>query len=832
MRHVLRVSSQGIVGVVGAIALGGLFVASGAAQSGNPDASQIYAKKATWAETMVATRANYSQWCGQTGVSCGPWYTTGPLKAKGFGDALFPEKGVDLNAKAKKGQTLWKKGGEWPDGQVHMLTAPDSASTYLYRTITVPNAMKVKGSFGSDDGIEVWLNGKKIHSNNVPRGPAPDQDVIDLDLKVGQNGLLVKIFNIGGGHGFYFRVSLDPLLPAWDRLKNDFPLQAKWMPQDVPNGDYLSWFRKADSVDVEKHMIQRCLGQIGSAGSELQKEYQSLCQANAPGSDPRWLAIYEKPLELRGKVCAARELLKQVNLATVRRAIEDLNKTYGDRYRNGAEVLNRLANHEKLMAEVSGRLDRGDTEVCKQIEEVVAFQREALAANPLLDFDKLLVLKRKTNNLGLPQNWQGNCAVARSGYDNEIDLLSLASSGREMKTLFRPDGNGSKFVGDIDLYFDADKMLLSMPDSHGRFQIWEIRADGSGLRQVTPDEGRDIDNYDACYLPDDRIMFASTRCFQGIPCVGGGNTVANLCIMNPDGSGIRMLCFDQDHNWCPTVLNNGRVIYTRWEYSDTPHYFSRLLFHMNPDGTNQMAYYGSNSYWPNSTFYARPIPNHPTAIVAVVSGHHGVPRMGELVVFDPARSRFEADGAVQRIPGAGKKVEAPIVDTLVDGSWPRFLHPYPLSDKYFLVSCQPTPQSLWGLYLVDVFDNMTLLKEVPGYALLEPVPFRKSSRPPVVPDRVKPNQREGAVYLTDIYSGPGLKGVAKGTVKKLRIYEFHYTYPEIGGHQNIGMEGPWDVHRILERCRCMRTVRPPSRCRRTRRWPFSRSTARARRCSS
>ncbi len=102
-----------------------------------------------------------------------------------------------------------------------------------------------------------------------------------------------------------------------------------------------------------------------------------------------------------------------------------------------------------------------------------------------------------------------------------------------------------------------------------------------------------------------------------------------------------------------------------------------------------MEYYGSNSYWPNSIFYARPIPGHPTKVVAVISGHHGVPRMGELVIFDPAKGRHEADGAVQRIPGYGKKVEPIIGDALVDGSWPKFLHPYPLSDKYFLVSCKP-----------------------------------------------------------------------------------------------------------------------------------------------
>ncbi len=165
----------------------------------------------------------------------------------------------------------------------------------------------------------------------------------------------------------------------------------------------------------------------------------------------------------------------------------------------------------------------------------------------------------------------------------------------------------------MDLNFDADKMLFSMPGSNGRWQIWEIKADGTGLRQVTLGEEPDVDNYDPCYLPDGRIIFGSTACFHGVPCVGGGNTVANLFRMDADGKNVRQLCFDQDHNWCPTVLNDGRVLYTRWEYSDTPHYFTRLLFHMNPDGTGpdgvlrqQLATGRTRSSTPG------PIPNHPS----------------------------------------------------------------------------------------------------------------------------------------------------------------------------------------------------------------------------
>ena len=480
-------------------------------------------------------------------------------------------------------------------------------------------------------------------------------------------------------------------------------------------------------------------------------------------------------------------------------ALADQIATQAGKYARGPELLGRLNELAQGVRAAEAARDGGDQGARQRLADLAgkfeALQREILLANPLLNFDKLLLVKRSAGRMGLPQNWQANCSLAKHDYDNEIAVLAPVGPQGNLTTFLKP--KNSEFVGDLKLDFDADKLLFSMPGLHDRWQVWELKADGTGLRQVTPGDEPDVDNFDPCYLPDGRIIFSSTLAFHGVPCVGGSDSVANLCIMKADGTGIRQLCFDQDQNWCPTVLNNGRVIFTRWEYSDIPHYFSRILFHMNPDGSGQMALYGSNSYWPNSLFYAKPVPGHPTKLIAVISGHHGSPRMGELILFDPAKGRFEADGAVQRIPGNGQKVEPVIRDGLVEGSWPKFLHPFPLSDKYFLVSSQPTPQSKWGIYLVDTFDNMTLIKEVEGYALLEPIPFRKTVKPPVLPDRIDLTKKSATVYLADIYAGPGLKGVPRGTVKKLRLYEPHYAYPGMGGHINIGIDGPWDVHRIL-----------------------------------
>jgi formylglycine-generating enzyme required for sulfatase activity len=481
------------------------------------------------------------------------------------------------------------------------------------------------------------------------------------------------------------------------------------------------------------------------------------------------------------------------DLKALRLAIEDLNATYGERYPGGQQFAERLAALEKR--------EKTAGQAPEFAAEVKALRQEALLANPLLDFDRLLLVRRGENQLGLPQNWQGNCSLPPTGYRNEIAVLSPVGPSGKLTPLFTPEGG--RFVGDVDLHPNADRMLFSMPDFDAsykrRWAIWELRADGTGLRRVSPADEPEVgyDWYDPCYLPDGRIIFGGTACFQGVPCVGGGYQVANLYLLDPKTGNVRQLTFDQDHDWCPTVLNNGRVLYTRWEYSDAAHYFTRVLFHMNPDGTQQAELYGSNSYWPNSLYYARPVPGHPSKIVAIVSGHHGAARMGELVLLDPAQGRHETDGVVQRIPRKGQPVLPTIEDKLTEHSWPKFLHPWPLSEKYFLVACKPEPDALWGIYLVDIFDNRVLLREEPGDALLEPLPFRASALPPTIPDKADPAQTEAVVYLQDIYSGPGLAGVPRGTVKRLRVYEFHFAYPNTGGHLNIGIDGPWDARRIL-----------------------------------
>jgi len=597
-------------------------------------------------------------------------------------------------------------------------------------------------------------------------------------------------------------------LDLWDRLARDFPTggprrEMKWTREDrILEADW----RPGDWADLARRYA-RAARRVPA----LAREGERLA---AGVRDARGLEAVRQ-VYLRSRRVAetlARRWPHEVE--SLRLALEDLVETFGPRYPKGRAYLDRLEDLAEAlpeaMAAATGTLAEVDRAE-RLAEALDALRCEALLANPLLDFDRLLLIRRVPHGdarrpdgtgyglgeyIGLPrQSSKCNPNIERPmDWDNEIAVLSPVRPEGRFGRLHRPEGR--RLITDLDLHWDADRLLFSMPGSHNKWQIFEIGTDGRGLRQVTPGDQPDVHNYDACYLPDDRIAFISTAPLQGVPC-NASVIVGMLFTMEADGSNIRQVAFEQDHDYCPSVTNDGRILYLRWDYTDTPHVWNRMLFTMNPDGSGQMEYYGANSYWPNGIFFARAVPDHPTKVVGIVTGHH-VGRVGELVLFDPNRGRFETDGVVQRIPGRGKPVEPLIQDKLTEFSWPKFLHPWPLSQKYFLVSCKPTPDALWGIYLVDVFDNMVLVKAVEGEVLLEPIPLKPRPRPPVVAPRTEPGRRDALVYLQDVYAGPGMAHVPRGTVKRLRLFTYHFGYQRIAGiDHRVGADGPWDVKRIL-----------------------------------
>jgi len=360
------------------------------------------------------------------------------------------------------------------------------------------------------------------------------------------------------------------------------------------------------------------------------------------------------------------QYVRSFDFESLRLAVIDLIETFGQEYTNGGQYLDRLDSLRKLSKtaiDSFGR-DNNSTKVnlLKLADELEKLRYDSLLSNPLLDFDKLLLLKRKRGQLGLPVNHKCNTGIERTGYDNEIAILEPMRPDGKLRTLYRPAAG--EFVGEMDLHYDAEKLLFTMPKGPA-WQIFEIGTDGSHLLQVSRGEHPDVDNFDACYLPDGRIVFASTASYTAVPCWHGVERACNIYLMDADGGNVRQLCYDQDLDLHPAVLPTGQVIFSRWDYTGPMHIYLRPLMVMNPDGTGRRAVYGSNSYWPNALYFPRGIPGAPGKIIAVIAGYHGVPRMGELGLIDTTKGWQNADGVVQRIPGRGKAVQT----VVRGGSW-------------------------------------------------------------------------------------------------------------------------------------------------------------------
>ncbi len=435
--------------------------------------------------------------------------------------------------------------------------------------------------------------------------------------------------------------------------------------------------------------------------------------------------------------------------------------------------------------------------------------------------DFLAVRRGDGNAMGLPANWQGNSSVPVCGYSNALVRVKLdkTTAATSVTTLLESDS----FIGDVAIDYSLANVAFSTrkPEEAKRGPAPKNGAHGgigeSGwcvaemdlacpgvIRELTPTDTPDIDYYDPMYLPDGRMFLVGTVGFQGVPCVGGADQVGNLLLRHPDGS-LRRISFDQDNNWNPVMLPNGRCLYLRWEYTDSAHYFARILMTMNPDGSDQQEFYGSNSYWPNSLFFTKPVPGSSTRFFGIVTGHHGVRRKGELVKFDVAKGRREVAGAVQKLPGWGKKVEPVTADRLVNDAHQFFLHPYPLSDDGVLVAMQDYAHARhFFIAYVDVFDNQwpILVSAKDDFNYLEPRPLERREKPFEVARRVDESKTNALVNVVSVYDGPGLAGVPKGTVKKLRVFNYEYCprksgKKSCGGHYLIGMEGPWDCRVMI-----------------------------------
>ena len=141
-----------------------------------------------------------------------PWYQIGPFTADNF-DQLHAKEFVAAsvsNYDQPVGELKWTE-NNLADGKVHALPLGNLAATYLHRRVSLAQATNLTLSLGSDDSITVWVNGEKVHDNKVSRAPAADQDKVKVELRAGENDLLVKVSNNQSGAGFFFNVGSSDL---------------------------------------------------------------------------------------------------------------------------------------------------------------------------------------------------------------------------------------------------------------------------------------------------------------------------------------------------------------------------------------------------------------------------------------------------------------------------------------------------------------------------------------------------------------------------------------------------------------------------------------------
>lgn len=404
-------------------------------------------------------------------------------------------------------------------------------------------------------------------------------------------------------------------------------------------------------------------------------------------------------------------------------------------------------------------------------------KRTIFMKDPLIDFSKLLFVDVPCYDA---LNHESMHRVFPQAQNNEGRLMTLDGLG--------PEGSLEDLTGQRgmfwrpDLSFDAQKVLFCMrPEGERTFHLYETSVDGGSIRQIT--HGL-YDDLDPIYLPDGNIMFLSNR----------GNSYARCAVAHPsyvvsrcdsEGKDIYVVSMSNEPEYTPCLLPDGRVMYTRWEYTDKELMRIQSLWTMNPDGTNVATLWGNQSTWPDMLVEARPIPGS-RRIIFSGQGHHDIVH-GCIGKIDPTEG-FNYPHGLTRLTwerswaevgnGPAEKLENP--DYHVSGRFEGYRCPYPLSEELFLVSARRSGDARFSLYLMDVWGNRELIHRG-KYDILYAMPVRPRERPRAIPDQVAwPGpQREGrtpepgVLFSNNVFEG--LPAAVRDQAKYVRVIHQEYT---------------------------------------------------------
>lgn len=775
----------------------------------------LYDRQASLAETMRATRERTRAWQAAQEEARRAVKVEGWQQLKlGAGETLDPAGPLNPALRWTKCRT---------DEAGHPSLGSKPAADFIAVTITAskPVALTLElsrqekyGGFAyrpppSGAGVKeadalVWVNGRPVPLRNrlagyerVPVGKRRglhEALLVDLPLSAGENRLEVALAK-GAQKAWFNLVRLDPSpVPAlWAMIEHDFPRERNPLLEQVDFGWFdpaAGWFAQGAEPALEKRFLDESIGALGDEGN-------ALCQrCEKRGEDGDWLGLCAAAAELRA---ALRDL---DGLAA---AVEELRAAFAGEYPGERWLARAAALRRQLLAAAEAP---GEAVLL----EIETLQSEALVrGNPLLAGKRLLFVKRPTYD---SDHYYDEFIQGIKRFGGALSVLSLESG--EVRDLAPQLGDG--LFDRYDLSFDAKRVVFNYkPPKPGGFRVYEIGVDGSGLRQVTqppPDEEARIATYSAwpreelardpcryghwsddmhpCYLPDGGIAFTSTRVEQGVLCGGHSLTVANLHRIHPDGSGLQRLSQGALSEFCPTVMNDGRILYNRWEYVDKGAGAVQSLWAMAPDGSRSQEVYGNNITTPAVFNQARHVPGRDDLLVCLGAGHCPG-NIGAIILVDMHKEKRTGDAMQVLTPGSLPKGNWALRQ-FRNGRWitdiygPWYCDPFPLTTpesesvagKFFLVSCNPDGEwndpAGYGLYLLDVFGNRVLIHRDPAISCWQARPLEARAAPPVLPLESREvalggesEAGEATVLLTDVYQG--LDGVTPGTVKYLRVME-------------------------------------------------------------
>ena len=725
----------------------------------------------------------------------GIWHTIGPFdndNGKGFSKAYPPELGVDFKAsyKGKGGKSVsWKPRPGFKDGAVVDLLPhfkPNlNITVYLARSVTASRACEVELEMGSDDTITLWINGKQHLANDAARPCRLGDENVTVPLKKGANTLLLKICQGKLWFGFAFKA-----------LGADLP---------TAKGEIPSQFRMLEMIRSGRRKSSRF------ATPELTLRAEALI-----------LPTDRDPADIVLRRTAA--LLK--NIRNMKGA-PDLSAE--------AESLARLQAENKRLSNITDQQARYELHgKCCKLRRRIAF------ANPLLNFDKILFIKHKKNKNGelsgdhMAGQYYGIHATKGEGLfvlDNAFgpepvarDLLKDARcrNGRFADAKL-PDG---AYLSP-DLSFDGKEILFAYTEAEGYrpkekaredtkglysysglkcsftqkncWHIFSVNADGTNLRNVTDGPWND---FDPCWMPNGKIAFISDRRggFGRCHCSANGGApwyTYTLHAVNANGKGMVRLSHHETCEWQPSITNEGLIVYTRWDYVDRGFFQAHHPWTTTPDGRNALALHGNYpKNWKDRPCMEMDIRSIPGSkrLISVAAAHHGQ-TYGSIVLVDP---RVEDDDAMAPVRLVTPEERFPESEYGYFCRQAAYGTPWPLSEDYYLCvygysERRRKDKSVenYGIYLLDSFGNKELLYRDPRIACLSPIPLKARTRPPVIPDQVKPypvdpNQQRLNLDRPELMTDAVAQQLehersvdrTEGIVSIANVYETRRTWPE------------------------------------------------------